>query len=72
MNGERLKKKSALADFYIFWCVDDNIFYIIPSEKVLLKGPNGGTSGFQLDVYPMSANQRGKNERYKGRWDLLA
>lgn len=70
-NGEKLKSKSESVDFYIFWCVEDNAFYIIPPQAVLKKGPLGGTSGFQLDVYPTSKRQLGKNEKYREAWDLL-
>ena len=70
-NGDRIKKRSECVDFYIFWCVDDSQFYIIPSSSVHKKGPNGGTSGFQLDVYPMSKRQKGKHEKFRDKWSLL-
>ena len=71
-DGNRLKKRSSPVDFYIFWCVEDNQFYVIPSEIVLISGPQGGTSGFQLDVYPGSSRQRGRHEMYRDKWDQLA
>lgn len=71
VNGEKKKHTIKIVDYFIFWCMDDNQFYIIPSQEVYKIGPRGGTSGFQIDVYPMSNRQMGKNEIYKNRWDLL-
>lgn len=69
-NGQRNRKVSVPVDFYIFWCVDDNDFYIIPDSVV--KDRIGDTTYFQVDVYPNSPNQRGRYEKYKNKWELIS
>lgn len=73
-GGERKKTKSEVCDFFVFWCIEANSFFIVPCED--LKGLSG------LDLYPatMGASpnrktkfprDRSKYSQYKERWDLL-
>ena len=73
-NSERKRCEHEDFDFYIFWCIEVDSFFIVPFNEL------GDRSG--IDLYPASigssANGKTKYPRarskfniYKSRWDLL-
>jgi hypothetical protein len=49
-------------DYAICWCMDDNVFYIIPAKEI-----NGG--GFSLSN--VSETAKHKFTKYRNDWDIL-
>ena len=73
-NGESKKRNSDKYDFLICWCIEDDVFYIIPSFEILDKK--------SVDLYPNTIGKspfgktaftrdRSKWNIYKSRWELL-
>lgn len=48
-------------DFLILWCIDDDCFFVIPTESVLAK----------TCVSLVSADTQGRYAKYKNAWHLL-
>ena len=79
-DGTKKKRISVPVDFYIFWCVEDNAFFIIPAPEVT--GMLGEKTSFQIDLFPNSFGRspnggklfkrnRSKWGKYKEAWELL-
>ena len=63
-GGRRYKTQDLTGcDFFIFWCIDDNCFFIVPRAMVIQKCIVGLSS--------ISENSRGKYIKYKNKWELL-
>lgn len=67
LKGGHRKQRQQLDsfDFLILWCVDDDVFYIIPKAEVILTP--SGTIAFTTT----SENARHRYAQYRERWDLL-
>ena len=63
LNGSGPRKRQDLSgcDFMIFWCIDDDCFFIVPMADV-------GTSACFTDV---STGARHRYATYLNKWDLL-
>lgn len=58
----RFQKSSNLenVDFIVCWCVNDDVFYIIPKDKI------GGKMNINLNP-----GNEGKYEEFKEKWNIL-
>jgi hypothetical protein len=61
-GGHRSKQIMKDFDFVICWCMDDDLFYIIPSNQI------NGTTVTMADT---SINARHKYNSYRENWKLL-
>ena len=66
------KDYSGKADFFIFWCIEHDIFYIIPESEI------GEKVSFVVPIpvedrkYRINKRKsRSKYEKYKNAWELL-
>lgn len=50
-------------DYLICWCIDDHLFYIVPSEMIL--------PAMALAIYANSSKSKSKYASYKEAWNLL-
>ena len=57
-KGKILKK----FDFAVCWCIDDNVFYVVPAEQI-----NGGG----IHVCDISENAKHKFNEYRNNWEIL-
>ena len=62
---QRPSSKLGRFDFAICWCIEDDVFFIIPSAVIFKSGKFGfGVSSLR--------SYSGKYASYKGNWDLLS
>lgn len=60
-------------DFWVFWCIQDDIFYIIPNGEVGQKVSFVISTPREKRIYKKHKNEASKSkyERFKNNWDLL-
>ena len=61
-GGARKKQDLTKIDFVICWCIDDKLFYIIPSKEI---------KGVAVQMTDTSINARHKYTPYRENWKLL-
>lgn len=67
------KSYAGIADFFIFWCVEHNIFYIIPEDIIGEKVSFVIPTPTEDRTYRINDRKsKSKYEKYKNAWYLLA
>ena len=61
-QGGRRKQAIKDFDFVICWCIDDNLFYVIPAKEI---------SSSAVNIIDTSINARHKYNPYREYWKLL-
>lgn len=66
------KDYSGFIDYWIFWCVEHNIFYIIPNEEITQKISFCIPTPDNERIYKRVAKiSQSKYEKYKNNWNQL-